>query len=585
MTDDGRRDEPEEVSERLLRALLAAAEPGGTKPLSGLITRLRGAGRLRAVIGPDGELERASDDAVLADAALGRADVAGIAYDSRLVIPGGCFVAVPGVHADGHAFVRAAMAAGARVLAVERRQLPGDVGSAIQLVVDRSQLALATVAAWWYEDPAAALGVIGITGTDGKTTTAGMAVAALEAAGVRTGLVSTAEQKIGSTRAGSLAHVTTPEAPDLQRALRAIGAAGDIAAVVESTSHGLALERVGEIPYDVAILTNLTHEHLEFHGTFEAYRDAKRSLFERLGAGGAEGMRGAGAMEGARGTGRAPKPASLPGGRPWPRGGIVNADDPNAGSFASATRGAGATLLTYGTAGTADVRATRITESPDGLVAALATPRGGGTLRLPLLGRFNVHNALAVVALGELLALDAERILAGLAAFHGVRGRMERIERGQPFTLIVDYAHTPASLATVLDDIAGLVGPGGGRIAVFGSAGERDVAKRALMGRVAGERCRLVIATDEDPRGEDPLAILGQIAEGAEAAGLRRGDDLLLIPDRRAAIAEAIGRARPGDVVLLAGKGHERGILYAGSELPWDERRVAEECLGAAGYG
>jgi UDP-N-acetylmuramoyl-L-alanyl-D-glutamate--2,6-diaminopimelate ligase len=231
------------------------------------------------------------------------------------------------------------------------------------------------------------------------------------------------------------------------------------------------------------------------------------------------------------------------------------------------------------------VRGSDIAVTGDGIVATVTTPRGAGTLRLPILGRFNVHNALAVVALGELLELDAELVLAGLAGFRGVRGRMERIDRGQPFTLIVDYAHTPASLAAVLDDLAGLLGPGGGRIVVFGSAGERDVAKRALQGRVAGERCRLVIATDEDPRGEDPLAIIDQIANGAEAAGLRRGDDLLLIADRRAAIATAIERARPGDVVLLAGKGHERSIIYAGSELPWDERQVAEECLAAAGYG
>lgn len=586
MSADGRRDGPDEFAERALLARLAAAEPRGLKPLSGLVERLRAAGRLRAVIGPGGEpgSERGG-------AAVGRATVAGIAYDSRRVMPGGCFVAVPGSHADGHEFVGAAVGAGAGVLVVERPVPAGDVAPAIQLVVDRSQLALATVAAWWYGDPAATLGVVGITGTDGKTTTAGMAVAALEAAGVRTGLVSTADLKIGDVRAGALAHVTTPEAPELQRTLRAIRAGGDVAAILESTSHGLALERVGEIPYDVAILTNLTHEHLEFHGTFDAYRAAKRSLFERLGTGGVGSATGDAANTPATGAGvaadrvRTQKPATLPGGRPWPRGGIVNADDSSAAVFAAATRDAGATLLTYGAAATSDVRATDIAETSDGLVATVTTPRGSGTLRLSLLGRFNVHNALAVVALGELLELDPALVLAGLAGFPGTRGRMERIDHGQPFTLIVDYAHTPASLATVLDDLAGLVGPGGGRIAVFGSAGERDVAKRALQGRVAGERCRLVIATDEDPRGEDSMAILEQIAEGAEAAGLRRGDDLQLIPDRRAAIAAAIARARPGDVVLLAGKGHERSILYAGSNLPWDERRVAEECLAAAGYG
>ena len=187
-----------------------------------------------------------------------------------------------------------------------------------------------------------------------------------------------------------------------------------------------------------------------------------------------------------------------PGGRPWPRGGIVNADDSSAAVFAAATRDAGATLLTYGAAATSDVRATDIAETSDGLVATVTTARGSGTLRLSLLGRFNVHNALAVVALGELLELDPTLVLAGLAGFRGARGRMERIDHGQPFTLIVDYAHTPASLATVLDDLAGLVGPGGGRIAVFGSAGERDVAKRALQGR---------IAIESSPRGSSSVAI------------------------------------------------------------------------------
>jgi len=489
----------------------------------------------------------------------------GIAYDSRRVIPGGIFVAVPGAHADGHAFVADAAGRGAAAVVVEHAV--DGAGTAVQVVVDRSQLALAVVAAWWYDDPGRRLGVIGITGTDGKTTTAAMAVAALEAAGIRTGLISTAEQKIGAWRSGTAAHVTTPEAPELQCALRAMARAGDAAAVVESTSHGLALERVGEIPYDVAVLTNLTHEHLEFHGTFEAYRAAKRSLFERL----------------AVAPGR-PKPRSLPGHRPWPRGGIVNLDDPSAGVFVEATRAAGADVLTYGTGVAADVRATSIQETPVGILAEVETTRGATAITLPLVGHFNVHNALAVVALGELLGLDPEAIRVGLAGFRGVRGRMERVDRGQPFLVVVDYAHTPASLATALDALAPLAGPGGGLIAVFGSAGERDVAKRAIQGRVAGERCRLVIVTDEDPRGEDSAAILAQIAQGAVAAGRRRGHDLLLMADREAAIRAAFARARPGDVVLLAGKGHERSILYADRELAWDERSVAERLLAERGF-
>jgi len=539
-----------ERSDAALRALLAAAEPRDTRPLGGLVDRLAAAGRLRGAVSP---------------AARERA-IHGIAYDSRGVVPGGVFVAVPGAHVDGHAFVARAVAAGAAAVIVEFEV--DAAGSAVQLVVDRGQLALAAVAAWWYGDPGRQLGVIGVTGTDGKTTTAAMAIAALETAGVRTGLVSTADQRIGGQWAGTAAHVTTPEAPELQLALRAMVEAGDVAAVVETTSHGLALERVGEIPYDVAIFTNLTHEHLELHGTFEAYRDAKRSLFERL----------------AVSAGSPGKPATLPGRRPWSQGGIVNLDDPNAGVFTAATRAAGATLLTYGTGPGADVRATAVDETPDGIRAAVATPRGTLDVALPLVGRFNVHNALAVVALGELLGLDADAVRRGLASFTGVKGRMERIDRGQPFMVVVDYAHTPASLATALDALAPFVGPGGGLVAVFGSAGERDVAKRAIQGRVAGERCRLVVATDEDPRAENPIAILEQIAEGAEAAGRRRGEELLLIPDREAAIRAAFARARAGDVVLLAGKGHERSILYDGRERAWDERSVAERLLAELGF-
>jgi UDP-N-acetylmuramoyl-L-alanyl-D-glutamate--2,6-diaminopimelate ligase len=539
------------TAERALAATLAAAEPTGPRPLAGLVARLAAAGRLRGTPPLAGDGPR----------------IRGIAYDSRRTVPGGLFVAVPGAHADGHAHVGEAVARGAVAIVVERPV--AEAGQAVQLVVDRSQVALAVVAAWWHGDPGRSLGVIGITGTDGKTTTAGMAAEALAAAGVRAGLVSTAALRVGALAAGTPSHVTTPEAPELQRALRAMVEAGDVAAVVETTSHGLALERVGEIPFDVAIFTNLSHEHLELHGTYEAYRAAKRSLFERL----------------ALPPGRPLKPATLPGGRAWPRAGIVNADDGEAGVFAAATVAAGARLLTFGAAAGADVRALAVEEVAAGLRAEVATPRGRLELRLPLLGRFNVHNALAVVALGELLELEAQAIVAGLARFPGVRGRMERVDQGQPFAVVVDYAHTPASLTAALDALAPLVAGDGGLVAVFGSAGERDVAKRPLQGRVAGERCRLVVLADEDPRGEDRTAILEEIAAGAEAAGRRRGEDLLLVPDREAAIRTAFARAQPGDVVLLAGKGHERTILYASGVLPWDERAVAERLLAELGYG
>jgi len=535
-----------------LAAALAAAEPSAPRPLSTLVARLRAAGRLQRVEWPAGV---ARDPAVAA-----------VSHDSRRALPGGLFVAVPGAHVDGHDHVAEAVASGAVAVVVQRPLAAA--ADVVQLVVDRSQAALAVVAAWWYGDPGARIGVVGVTGTDGKTTTAAMAVAALEAAGVRTGLMSTAERRIGGLSAPTPTHVTTPEAPELQAALRAMVAAGDAAAVVETTSHGLALERVGEIAYDVAVLTNLTHEHLELHGTFEAYRAAKVSLFERLG----------------RPAGRPAKPSTLPGGRPWPRTGIVNLDDPSAAVFAAATRAAGASLLTYGTGPAADVQARRVEESAAGLRVAVAAPRGPLALELPLVGRFNALNALAVVALGEALGLEPGAVAAGLAGFRGVRGRMERIDRGQPFVVVVDYAHTPASLATALDALAPLVRGTGGLVAVFGSAGERDVAKRPLQGRVAGERCRLVVLADEDPRGEDPLAILEQIAAGAEAAGRRRGEDLLLVPDREAAIRAALARAGAGDVVLLAGKGHEQTIIEADGERPWDERAVAGRLLAEMGF-
>ncbi len=435
-----------------------------------------------------------------------------------------------------------------------------------QLVVADPHPALATAAAWWYDDPSDELGVVGITGTDGKTTTAFLAVAALEAAGVRTGMVGTAATRIGGVQEDNEAHVTTPEAPALQLALRAMVVAGDTAAVIESTSHGLALERVGSIAYDVAILTNVTHEHLEFHGSFEAYRDAKLSLFERL----------------APGRAAVAKPSD----RGWPRTGIVNLDDPSAGRFVGVTQEAGARVLTYGTDPTADVRATHVEEDAHGLRIAYTTPSGSASLTLRLAGRFNVHNALAVVALGEAAGLDAAAIRAGLEGLDAVPGRMERIEAGQPFGVIVDYAHSPASLQAVLDLLAPVAAArGGGLIAVFGSAGERDTAKRPLMGRIAGERARLVVVTDEDPRGEDRDAILDEIARGAEAAGKRRGHDLLLVADRREAIDAALERARPGDIVLLAGKGHERTIIGPTGPMAWNERTVAEAALRELGFG
>ncbi len=534
--------------------LVAAAEPAERRPLGGLIDRLDSAGLL---------LGASIDDRPGVVEGLREVPIRGVVEDSRAAGPGSLFVAVPGFHVDGHDFVARAAAAGASAVIVEHA-IRG-VGIP-QLLVGAPRQALARAAAWWYGDPTRDLGTIGVTGTDGKTTTCFLAVAALEAAGISTGLIGTVETKVGGTRERHEAHVTTPAAPELQATLRAMAAGGNTAAVVETTSHALDLDRVLGVLYDIAIFTNLSHEHLELHGTFERYRAAKLRLFEGLGAG-------------------ADSPPKHTGGRAWPRAAIVNRDDPSAPWFEAAGRDAGAIVVTYGTDPAADVRITGIDEDARRLRVRYAAPTGAGALDLRLAGRFNAHNALAVVALGAVLGLDPATVRAGLEGVTGVPGRMERVDAGQPFGVVVDYAHSPASLESVLDLLAPVVAArGGALIAVFGSGGERDTAKRAVMGRIAGERCCLVVATDEDPRGEDPRAIIDAIVGGAEAAGRRRGSDVLAIPDRRAAIEAAFARAGPADIVLLAGKGHEPSILYADGPVPWDEAAVARAVLSAMGY-
>jgi UDP-N-acetylmuramoyl-L-alanyl-D-glutamate--2,6-diaminopimelate ligase len=542
------------VSDPTIAELLAAAEPTEPRPLLGLIDRLHAAGGLRGA---------REGGRAIGPSALGPVQVRGVTDDSRNVEPGMIFVAVPGLHVDGHDYVERAAVRGAAAAIVER-PLP-DVALP-QLIVGRASAGLASAAAWWYGDPSHELGVVGVTGTDGKTTTSFLAVAALETAGLSSGLLGTVATKIGRTREANPEHTTTPGAPVLQRALRAMVGAGNRTAVVETTSHGLAAERVASTAYDVAILTNLTHEHLEFHGSWEAYRDAKLSLFERLAAGESN-------------------PVKELDGRRWPKAAIVNADDSNAGAFVGVAQEAGARIVTYGTDPSADVRAVRVEEDAQRLRIGYESPSGAATVDLRLAGRFNVHNALAVVALGDVLELDAAAVREGLAGVEGIPGRMERLDAGQPFGIVIDYAHTPASLEKVLGLLAPLAAARGGDvIAVFGSAGERDVDKRPMMGRIAGRLCRLVVVTDEDPRGEDPRAILDAIARGAEASGKRRDHDLLLIRDRPEAIAAAFERARPADIVLLAGKGHEQSIIGPDGPVAYDERTAALEALATMGF-
>jgi UDP-N-acetylmuramoyl-L-alanyl-D-glutamate--2,6-diaminopimelate ligase len=537
-----------DVGEGRIAGLIRAAEPD-SRSLGGLIDRLTATRLLRGA---------RSGGRAIGAAALAEIRIQMLAYDSRRVRRGALFVAVAGEHTDGHDYVDEATRRGAAAVIVARPVSEVDVP---QLVVTDTRPALAHSAGWWYGDPSDDLAVVGVTGTDGKSTTCALTVAVLESGGLSSGLIGTVETKIDGVREVNAEHVTTPQAPELQATLRAMTNARDRVAVVETTSHGLALERVTGIAYDVAVFTNLSHEHLELHGTFEQYRAAKLSLFEKL----------------AR---RAPAKKNTP------RAGIVNRDDANADLFEAVVRETGARLITFGTEPGSEIRAGKIEEDTRRLRVHLVTPRWSGPLELRLAGRFNAHNALAAWAVGEAFGLDPDAIRAGLESVEGVAGRMERVDAGQPFGVIVDYAHSPAALEKVLDVLAPVAAArGGGLIVVFGSAGERDVAKRALMGRIAAERARVIVLADEDPRREDSLAILDEIARGAEATGRRRGRDLLLIPDRRTAIEAAFERAKPGDVVLLAGKGHERSIIVGTEARPWNERKAAEQALAAMGYG
>ena len=537
---------------RSIAEAIARADPARPRPLGGLVERLAGEGLLREVLRDGVGL---GGDPV----AVGERAVHGVTEDSRLVRPGDLFVAVRGAHADGHDHLVGAVAAGA-VAAIVERAVPHVAG--LQLVVDRSRAALAAAAGWWYGDPSRELAVVGVTGTDGKTTTSFLVAAALDAAGLPAGLVGTVETRVGRTRERTPDHVTTPGAMRLQGLLRAMVAGR------RSRRRSSRRPRTGWPPS--ASPGSPTMRRSSPTSATSISSSTARS-------------RRTGRPSSACSSGSAP-------GRRSPTGGarlaIVNADDPAADLFVAAGRSAGARVLTYGLAQTADVRATTIEEDARGLRVGVATSGWSGSVALRLAGRFNAHNALAAIALGVGWDLDLEAVRSGLEAVAGVPGRMERIDRGQPFAVIVDYAHSPAALRTVLD----LLGPvasagGGGLIAVFGSAGERDTEKRPMMGRVAGERCRLVVLTDEDPRGEDRDAILDAIARGAEDAGRRRDDDLLLVPDRARAIATAFGRAGPGDLVLLAGKGHEPTIIGAGGPVAWDERAEAERALRELGYG
>jgi UDP-N-acetylmuramoyl-L-alanyl-D-glutamate--2,6-diaminopimelate ligase len=467
-------------------------------------------------------------------------EVSALAYDSRRVAPGTLFFAISGVHVDGHDFVEAAVAAGALGVVVER-EIPDT--PVPQLVVDRGRRALADAADAWFGRPSERLTVVGVTGTDGKSTVTALTAEMMWDCRRHPGQIGTVF--IGTERdaAPNLDRTTTPEALELQEWLARMVDAGNDSVVMEATSHGLALERTRNCRFDVGVVTNVTSEHLEFHGTVEAYRAAKARLVEEA-------------------------PVA-----------VLNADDPTVAFFRERARGR---VITFAIDADADLRAGNLRPDASGTTFHLESPRWHGEVRVNLPGRFNVANALASLGAIEGLGMDVHHATTTLRMTRGVPGRMERIDLGQPFTVIVDYAHTEDSLRKVLQILRPLAQ--GRLIVVFGSAGERDATKREPMGRVAAQLADLVVVTDEDPRLEDPRAINEQIADGARGAGAADGERLWVIDDRREAIGHAIGMASDGDVVLLAGKGHEQSIFHGTEKRPWDDRAAAREALAAAGW-
>jgi UDP-N-acetylmuramoyl-L-alanyl-D-glutamate--2,6-diaminopimelate ligase len=458
----------------------------------------------------------------------GSVEISELAYDSRRAGPGTLFFCVVGEKVDGHEFAARVVGAGAPALVVER-----ELDLAVpQVVVADSRAAMAPLAARFWGDPTAELRVVGVTGTNGKTTTAFLIREILHSADVRCGLLGTVKQVVGGVERDVVR--TTPEAIELQGTFRQMLEGGDEACAMEVSSHAMALHRADAIHFEVAVFTNLTQDHLDFHADMENYFLAKRKLFEA-----------------------------------GPRVAIVNIDDPYGRRLAGEFE-----CITFSAEGAeADYSARDVTFDATGAAFTVA----GMALRTVLPGHFNVANALGAFAAAEAMGVGSEIAAAGLARAGRVPGRFEPIDEGQEFAVLVDYAHTPDSLENVLRAARRLTA--GRLISVFGAGGDRDRDKRPKMGRAGAELSDLAIVTSDNPRSEDPETIVAEVAGGAAGA-----EELIVVVDRREAIALALGRAAAGDTVVIAGKGHEQGQEFEdGRKVPFDDREVAREELGKLG--
>jgi UDP-N-acetylmuramoyl-L-alanyl-D-glutamate--2,6-diaminopimelate ligase len=472
------------------------------------------------------------------------AEIRSIAYDSRKVTPGALFFAFHGQKMEGLEFVSDAAARGAVAIACEqprREGLPKEIAW-VELLPGSERRSLARAAANFYGHPADQLKLVGVTGTNGKTTISFIVDSILRAAGFTTGLVGTTGYRTpqGSRKAVN----TTPESLDLQQMFREVRDAGGTRAVLEVSSHSLAMERVWGCHFAVAIFTNLTRDHLNFHKTFEDYFAAKRRLFEGLGAG-------------------APDLA------------VVNADDP----YATRLEGLAKHTLGYGLEGSVDLTTKKFALSFEGLAFTAETPAGKVQVRSPLVGRINVYNILAAIGAGIGLEVPVEKIEEGIANLALVPGRFQRIDQGQPFFVVVDYAHADDAMRNLILTAREL-NPSGRVITVFGAGGERDRSTRPLMGEAAGSLSDLVILTSDNPRSEDPLRIINDVVVGLQKVNA----NYHIEQDRETALEIAFEEARSGDIVLLAGKGHENSQILRDLTFEFDDREKAREILRRKGY-
>jgi UDP-N-acetylmuramoyl-L-alanyl-D-glutamate--2,6-diaminopimelate ligase len=465
------------------------------------------------------------------DADVSDVDVSGVAYRSNRVRPGDVFFCIPGFAHDGHDFAADAVARGAVAIVGQRR--PEGIGDAPVMLVPDTRLALARAAAEYSGHPSRQMAVVGITGTNGKTTTTYLVDSIARAAGRTTGLIGTVETRIGDQRVGAVR--TTPESADLQVLLAQMRGAGVGTVAMEVSSHAIDLRRVESVRFAVAAFTNLTQDHLDYHHTIEEYYSVKRRLFTDLDV--AER--------------------------------VINIDDVYGAAMAVELDA----VLTVGRDDEADVRAIDEELLPDGTRFTLVTPVGTERVELPLAAEYNVSNALVAAGCALALGIDLRAIVEGLRSAPQVPGRLERIDRGQGFGVFVDYAHTPDSLAKAARAVAGVTP--GRVIVVFGCGGDRDPEKRPLMGAAAGREADHVIITSDNPRSEDPVGIILQIEDGVRATGV----SYEVIVDRRAAIRAALEQAARGDAVLIAGKGHEDYQIFADRTIHFDDREVAREVL------